>query len=84
MTKEKTFSVKYTGNADKDNQSTSIKRPGGSTIVMGGAAGELTESEISRLRTAGLQLDVGKEIKDPSDDDGSGDDKNKTASGSRA
>jgi len=67
---EKTYSVKYTGNADKNNQADRITLKRGVPIMLGGPPGELTETEIDTLRTAGLQLDVGKEIKvDDSDDD---------------
>ncbi len=63
MKNEKTYSVKYTGNADKNNQSDRITLKRGAPIMMGGPPGVLTETQINTLRTAGLQLDVGKEIK---------------------
>ncbi len=75
MTKhEKTYSVKYTGNADKNNQADRITLKRGAPIMMGGPPGELTEAEIATLRVSGLQLDVGKEVKV----DDSGDDASKT------
>ncbi len=65
-TKDKTYSVKYVGNANKSNGTTSITRNGGASIPIGGK-GELTETEINNVRTAGLLIEVGKEVKESND-----------------
>ena len=69
-TKDKTYSVKYVGNASSSNGTTSISRKGGASIPIG-ERGELTETEINNVRTAGLLIDVGKEVKEPAGDSGS-------------
>jgi hypothetical protein len=65
-TKDKTYSVKYVGNASKSNGNTSITRSGGASIPIGGK-GELNETEINNVRTAGLLIEVGKEVKESAD-----------------
>ncbi len=82
-TKDKTYSVKYVGNSDKRNNSALITRKGGTSIAIG-EKGELTETEINNCRTAGLLLDVGREVKTQDDDSSSSSSAGSTAKTSSA